>query len=127
MFRCRSVRLLLLGLAGALAVYVARVLRGDPAPVFSGTPSAPPPDTGPMEVPKVPKVAVPPVAPSVAPSPAWVDAEGAGTSPSHPVKGKLKSGIYHLPGMLNYDRTVPDRWYRDAAAAEADGLRIAKR
>jgi hypothetical protein len=29
--------------------------------------------------------------------------------------------------MLNYDRTVPDRWYRDAAAAEADGLRVAKR
>ena len=126
MFRRRSVRLLLLGLAGALAVYVARVLRGDPAPVFSGTPSAPPPDTGPIEVPKV--AAVPPsVVPSVAPSPAWVDAEGADAPATHPVKGKLKSGIYHLPGMLNYDRTVPDRWYRDAEAAEADGLRIAKR
>ena len=117
MFRRRSVRLLLLGLAGALAVYVARVLRGDPAPVFSGTPSAPPPDTGPIEVPKVAAV----------PSPAWVDAGGADVPFTHPVKGKLKSGIYHLPGMLNYDRTVPDRWYRDAAAAEADGLRIAKR
>ena len=52
----------------------------------------------------------------------------AGRRPAtHPVKAKLKSGIYHLPGMLNYDRTVPDRCYRDAEAAEADGLRTAKR
>jgi hypothetical protein len=35
--------------------------------------------------------------------------------------------IYHLPGMLAYDRTQPDRCYRDAPAAEADGLRKAKR
>ena len=47
--------------------------------------------------------------------------------PSHPVKGKLASKIYHLPGMLNYGRTNPDRCYPDAAAAEADGLRAAKR
>lgn len=44
-----------------------------------------------------------------------------------PVKGKLDSGIYHLPGNGNYDRTTPDRCYVDAAAAEADGLRAAKR
>jgi hypothetical protein len=124
MFRRRSVRLLLLGLAGALAVYVARVLRGDPAPVFSGTSSAPPPDTGPIEVPAPEAVAS--IVPPLSSAPPWVDADG--TSPTtHPVKGKLKSGIYHLPGMLNYDRTVPDRWYRDAEAAESDGLRIAKR
>jgi hypothetical protein len=29
--------------------------------------------------------------------------------------------------MMNYDRTNPDRCYRDADAAEADGLRAAKR
>jgi hypothetical protein len=29
--------------------------------------------------------------------------------------------------MLNYLRTRPDRCYRDADAAEADGLRAAKR
>jgi hypothetical protein len=39
----------------------------------------------------------------------------------------MKSRIYHLPGMAAYERTVPDRCYVDAAAAEADGLRIAKR
>ena len=46
---------------------------------------------------------------------------------SHPVKGKLGSGIYHVAGGLNYTRTRPDRCYVDAAAAEADGLRPAKR
>jgi hypothetical protein len=43
------------------------------------------------------------------------------------VKGKLTSKIFHLPGMLNYDRTKPDRCYKDASAAEGDGLRQAKR
>jgi hypothetical protein len=46
---------------------------------------------------------------------------------SHPVKGKLASGIYHVPGGLNYARTRPDRCYVDAAAAESEGLRAAKR
>ena len=124
MFRRRLVRLLLLGLGGGIALYVVKVLRGDPAPVFSGTPTGPPPDTPPARPPKPP---TPSVAPSVAPSPPWIDAEGGSSPATHPVKAKLKSGIYHLPGMLNYDRTVPDRWYRDAESAEADGLRKAKR
>ena len=46
---------------------------------------------------------------------------------THPVKAKLTSGIYHVPGGSNYDRTKPDRCYVDPAAAEADGLRAAKR
>ena len=45
---------------------------------------------------------------------------------SHPVKGKLASGIYHVPGGLNYERTRADRCYVDAAAAESDGLRASK-
>jgi len=40
---------------------------------------------------------------------------------------KLASGIYHLPGMLAYERTAPDRRYVSAAEAEADGFRAAKR
>ena len=132
MFRRRLVRLLLLGLGGGIALYVVKVLRGDPTPVFSGTPTGPPPDTPLARPPKPPTPSVAPspapsVAPSVAPSPPWIDAEGGSSPATHPVKAKLKSGIYHLPGMLNYDRTVPDRWYRDAESAEADGLRKAKR
>lgn len=58
----------------------------------------------------------------------WVEPEADGTCPgSHPVKGKLASKIFHLPGGFNYPRTRPDRCYIDAAAAEADGLRPAKR
>jgi len=32
-----------------------------------------------------------------------------------------------VPGGLAYERTAPDRCYRDAAAAEADGFRPSKR
>jgi hypothetical protein len=52
---------------------------------------------------------------------------GGACPASHPVKGKRASGIYHLPSGSSYDRTQPDRCYLDAAAAEADGLRAAKR
>ena len=46
----------------------------------------------------------------------------------HPVKAKLASGIFHVPGGANYDRTNADRCYVDAAAAaEADGLRARRR
>jgi hypothetical protein len=57
----------------------------------------------------------------------WVEVGGDTCPASHPVKGKLSSGIYHVPGGANYDRTKPDRCYVDATAAEADGLRPAKR
>ncbi len=57
----------------------------------------------------------------------WVEPNSATCPASHPVKGKLSSGIYHVPGGFSYDRTNPDRCYVDATAAEADGLRPAKR
>jgi len=66
------------------------------------------------------------VQPAHASNGASVDPVDGECPPSHPVKGKLASGIYHLPGGLNYARTRPDRCYTDAAAAEADGLRPAK-
>jgi hypothetical protein len=46
---------------------------------------------------------------------------------SHPVKAKLSSGIFHVPGGQNYARTKPDRCYRDPEAAVADGLRRSQR
>jgi hypothetical protein len=59
----------------------------------------------------------------------WVAPEAGGLvcPTSHPVKGKLSSKLFHLPGMFAYDRTKPDRCYRDEEAAVADGLRRAKR
>ena len=58
---------------------------------------------------------------------AWLEPVDGECPAGHPVKAKMTSGIYHLPGGLSYDRTHPDRCYQDAAAAEADGLRPAKR
>jgi hypothetical protein len=57
----------------------------------------------------------------------WVEPVDGTCPTTHPVKGKLTSLIYHLPGMTAYARTVPDRCYRDEDAAQADGLRKAKR
>jgi hypothetical protein len=62
-----------------------------------------------------------------APPRAWVEPDGEVCPTSHPVKAKLTSKIFHLPGGLSYGRTRPDRCYKDAAAAESDGLRPAKR
>ena len=58
---------------------------------------------------------------------AWVEPTDGACPASHPVKAKMSSKIFHVPGGLSYERTVPDRCYPDAAAAEADGLRPSKR
>ncbi|MGH9152213.1 MAG: hypothetical protein ACRD03_07435, partial [Acidimicrobiales bacterium] len=57
----------------------------------------------------------------------WVQAEGTECPATHPVKAKLSSMLYHLPGMAAYKRTRPDRCYLDAGSAEADGFIRAKR
>jgi hypothetical protein len=74
-----------------------------------------------QERPVMPAVPVVPVAAG------WVAAEAGACPVSHPVKGKRSSGIFHVPGGQNYERTRADRCYVDAAAAEADGLRRALR
>ena len=53
----------------------------------------------------------------------WVAANEGVCPPSHPVKAKLASKIFHVPGARNYSRTRADRCYPDEAAATADGLR----
>jgi hypothetical protein len=58
---------------------------------------------------------------------AWVEPNGDACPATHPVKAKLSSKIFHVPGGQSYDRTRPDRCYRDASAAERDGLRQAAR
>jgi hypothetical protein len=57
----------------------------------------------------------------------WVEPEGRVCPATHPVKAKLSSGRFHMPGMAVYDRTIPDRCYATAEAAEVDGLQRAKR
>jgi hypothetical protein len=57
----------------------------------------------------------------------WIDAAANGACPAHHVvKVKLSSGIYHVPGGANYERTQADRCYLSPEAAEADGMRAAK-
>jgi hypothetical protein len=85
-------------------------------------PSPPKPEI--REPAAVPEPAPAAAAPTVA---AWVEPEGDSCPATHPVKAKLKSAIYHEPGGQMYDRTTPDRCYRDADAAIADGLRASKR
>jgi hypothetical protein len=57
----------------------------------------------------------------------WIAPVGDACPASHPVKAKLTSVIYHPPGGVLYERTIPDRCYADSASAEADGLRASKR
>jgi hypothetical protein len=64
--------------------------------------------------------------PAAAPS-AWVDPVDGACPPGHPIKAKVASGIYHVPGTANYERTKPDRCYAHEAAAAADGFTKAKR
>ena len=67
-----------------------------------------------------------PPAPAAAPQ-QWLEPNADGSCPpTHPIKAKLASGIYHSPGGANYERTKPDRCYADEAAAVADGLRPSK-
>lgn len=57
----------------------------------------------------------------------WVEPDAGGSCPgSHPVKAKVESGIFHVPGGAHYDRTHADRCYRDPDAASEDGLRPSK-
>lgn len=61
------------------------------------------------------------------PARAWVEASGSVCPESHPIKAKMSSHLFHLPGMLAYERTRPDRCYATEEEAEADGFVKAKR
>ncbi len=64
---------------------------------------------------------------SGAPATTWVPAAGDDVVPDgFPVKVKVSSGIFHVPGGRFYERTKADRWYATTGAAEADGYRRSK-
>ena len=122
--------LVLLALVGVVAL--VRKLRGPTAPQFSNHPSV---DGGPGRA--DPVLVTLPAEPEPEPEPgagadgeaepAWVAPVDGACPDGYPIKAKVASGIFHQPGGLAYDRTKPDRCYLDAAAAEKDGFRAAKR
>lgn len=137
----RSFRVgLWLGLLAGIGFAAAKIFR--PKPEASSIPQAWPPldnaRTVPTPIP-VPEPEPAPVAKPVAKKPAkkaaapkkklppWVDPEGRVCPQTHPVKGKLSSMIFQVPGNFAYERTTPDRCYNSADDAEDDGLRAAKR
>ena len=130
----RTFRLgLRLGVLAGLAAVVVKALasRREPEPLAASVTPLRREDWPPLEPDPVlsePKPSTQVHADPEAPTPvAWVEPNGDVCPTTHPVKAKLSSKIFHLPGGQMYDRSKPDRCYRDAAAAEADGLRQAKR
>jgi hypothetical protein len=126
-------RVLFLGLVAA-AVYALwkRLTGAVEPPVPPAPPSPPSPAAAPVVTPARASSDAPASSASAAPAPsgasaAWTEPADGACPVSHPVKAKLSSGIFHVPGGQNYDRTKADRCYADAAGAEADGLRQAKR
>ena len=117
-------RILILGLVAGAVYALWKKLTGGDDPYAAPAASTPIPFT-PTVVP-APSVATPEPTPTATATP-WVEADNGSCPISHPVKAKLSSGIFHVPGGQNYDRTKADRCYSDATAAETDGLRQAKR
>jgi hypothetical protein len=56
----------------------------------------------------------------------WVAPVDGACPDGYPIKANGNSGIFHVPGGRSYDRTIPERCYATAQAAEADGYRAAK-
>jgi hypothetical protein len=112
----RAFRLgLRLGLLIGLVMTVLALVRRRSAPISFGN--------GATTVDRWP----PPTPAPTAPIAAWVNPVDRACPPTHPIKAKVSSNIFHTPGGANYERTVPDRCYRDEAAAEADGFVKSKR
>lgn len=134
----RVAHVLKLGAVVGVAVGIVRAVRGSGPPEVTGQASWPPlreeppaaKRTGPVQF--ATTTATPATTPPDAPTQpdheaTWV-APVEGVCPvSHPIKGNADSGIFHVPGGMSYDRTVPERCYATEADAEADGFRRAKR
>jgi len=110
------------GLLGGIAVVVWRMIASRTPDTDGMTFTSAPFPSPPRPVPRPQSAA----APATAPTP-WVEPEDGACPVTHPVKAKIASGIFHVPGGQSYERTRPDRCYVDAAGAESDGLRPAKR
>ncbi|GJM39074.1 MAG: hypothetical protein DHS20C19_24410 [Acidimicrobiales bacterium] len=125
----RLVRVLKIGAVVGAAAGIARAIRGTTPPETLGQASWQPltdppesePRTGPVQF------TAPPASADDAPAGSWLEPVDGVCPASHPIKGNAQSGIFHVPGGMSYERTVPERCYASEADAEADGFRKAKR
>ncbi len=128
----RPIRLLTLSVLAIAVLFMTRLLRGDRAPAFDLATTQPVawPDLNPvpgLADPAEPADLAHEVEPLPDPVVGWAEPVDGACPDGFPIKAKLSSGIFHVPGGASYDRTTPERCYTDVAAAEADGLRQAKR
>jgi len=96
----------------------------EPAPVTKPVAKKPAKKAAAPKKAATPKAAAPAAKKTLPP---WVDPTGTICPQTHPVKGKLSSMIFQVPGNFAYERTTPDRCYKSPDDAEDDGLRAAKR
>ncbi|MDW3217496.1 MAG: hypothetical protein R8F63_02680 [Acidimicrobiales bacterium] len=125
----RLVRVLKIGALVGAAAGIARAIRGTTPPETLGQASWQPltdppesePRTGPVQF------TAPAEDGEDTPSGSFVEPVDGVCPATHPIKGNAQSGIFHVPGGMSYERTVPERCYASEADAEADGFRKAKR
>jgi hypothetical protein len=120
-------RLIVLCLIGAAVTLALRTRRA--APAAAGPTLAPestwPPLASAVATPPGPTAAVDP--PAVDPPVAdWVPPVDGACPDGYPIKANASSMIFHVPGGRFYERTIPQRCYATADAAERDGYRRAK-
>ena len=121
---------LALVVAAALAWWRCRRARSGPDEPVDEVPARLPATTEHAPVPDpfpAPPAPSPVAGPSADAAPRWRDPLDGACPGGYPVKVNQRSGIYHVPGGLSYERTRPSRCYADPAEAEADGFRPAKR
>jgi hypothetical protein len=122
-------RLLKLALFVSIVIGVIKVALSRKKPEVTGEASWPPLTDEPEPTPVPPTTSQPPepVVAGPASEAPWVEPVDGQCPASHPIKGNAQSKIFHVPGGASYDRTVAERCYASADAAEADGFRAAKR
>ncbi len=135
----RIVKLLKIGLIGALALAIVRRFRGGGRAEVTGSarwhplgePTPPPARSGPVRFTEATSTSddepTDPATKTATAARTWVEPVDGICPASHPIKGNADSGIFHIPGGTSYERTTPERCYGSAADAEADGFRQAKR
>lgn len=116
----KAAKLFGLALIGVAAVALWRSCFGRSASPSTEEATEPVPPPSPPTLLPVPD-------PPAAAAPRWGDPVDGTCPEGYPVKVNERSGIYHVPGGLSYERTQATRCYADPAEAEADGFRRAKR